>query len=56
MTVRISRGSPGLRRAWGWVSPGGVGTAMGTPPRGREAFLRSLPKEMLLLPAAGRPR
>lgn len=51
MTLRISRGSLGLCRAWGWVSLEGAGTGMGTPrlPWGMEAFLLSLPKELLLL-------
>lgn len=49
MTLCISRGSLGLRRAWGWVSPEGAGTGIGTPPWAMEVFLLSLPKELLLL-------
>lgn len=33
VTRHISRGSLGLRGAWGWVSPEGVGKAMGTSGR-----------------------
>lgn len=50
MTPCISRGSPGLHRAWGWVSPEGAGTGMGTPRWGMEVFLLPLPKDLLLLP------
>lgn len=50
VTLHISRGSPGLCRAWGWVSLQGVGTEMGTLPWEMEAFLLSLPKVLLFLP------